>query len=74
MATLSSVQVVTVSLPVSFGLWLMMYPVLVKVRYEAFGAIFRNRDTYRKLLFSVTANWVTSHADTCDAAHLARSG
>jgi len=51
---LNSVQIVTVSLPVSFGLWFMMYPVLVKVKYESFGAIFRKRDTYRQLLFSVS--------------------
>lgn len=57
---LNSVQIVTVSLPVSFGLWFMMYPVLVKVKYESFGAIFRKRDTYRQLLFSVSANWVSS--------------
>ncbi len=56
---LNSVEIVTVSLPVSFGLWLMMYPVLVKVRYESFGVIFRKRDTYRQLLFSVSANWVS---------------
>ena len=60
-AAFNSVQIVTVSLPVSFGLWFMMYPVLVKVRYEAFGAIFRKRDTYRQLLFSVSANWVRAH-------------
>lgn len=57
---LNSVQITTVSLPVAFGLWFMMYPVLVKVRYEAFGYIFRKRDTYRQLAFSVAANWVSS--------------
>lgn len=60
-AAFNSVQIVTVSLPVSFGLWFMMYPVLVKVRYESFGAIFRKRDTYRQLLFSVSANWVSAN-------------
>jgi hypothetical protein len=57
---LNSVQLVTVSLPVSFGLWFMMYPVLVKVKYESFAAIFRKRDTYRQLLFSISANWVSA--------------
>lgn len=56
---LNSVQITTVSLPVAFGLWFMMYPVLIKVRYETFGSIFRKRDTYRQLLFSVAANWVS---------------
>ena len=67
---LNSVQIVTVSLPVSFGLWFMMYPVLVKVRYESFGAIFRKRDTYRQLLFSVSANWV-SHSQS-NLSHITR--
>ena len=50
--------VVSVSLPVAFGLWFMMYPVLVKVRWESFGDLFKLRDTYKQLAFSVLANWV----------------
>ena len=68
---LDSVQIVTVSLPVSFGLWFMMYPVLVKVRYESFGAIFRKRDTYRQLVFSVSANWVSR--SKAGRSHIPRS-
>ena len=48
--------VVSVSLPVAFGLWFMMYPVLVKVRWESFGDLFKLRDTYKQLAFSVLAN------------------
>lgn len=55
----NAVQITTVSLPVAMGLWFMMYPVLVKVRYESFGAIFRRRETYKQLAFSVAANWVS---------------
>lgn len=51
-------SVVSVSLPVAFGLWFMMYPVLVKVRWESFGNLFKLRDTYRQMAFSVLANWV----------------
>lgn len=58
---LNSVDITTVSLPVAFGLWFMMYPVLVKVKYESFGAIFRKRDTFRQLAFSILANWVSKH-------------
>jgi ACR3 family arsenite efflux pump ArsB len=50
--------VVSVSLPVAFGLWFMMYPVLVKVRWEDFGNLFKLRDTYTQMGFSVLANWV----------------
>ena len=52
--------VVSVSLPVAFGLWFMMYPVLVKVRWEDFTHLFRLRDTYRQMGFSLLANWVRS--------------
>ena len=55
---LSRIQVVNVSLPVAFGLWFMMYPVLVKVRWEEFSKLFQLRDTYRQMGFSLLANWV----------------
>lgn len=50
--------VVNVSLPVAFGLWFMMYPVLVKVRWEDFGHLLKLRDTYMQMGFSLLANWV----------------
>ena len=49
---------VNVSLPVAFGLWFMMYPVLVKVRWEDFGNLFKLRDTYLQMGFSLLANWL----------------
>lgn len=55
---LNSVDITTVSLPVAFGLWFMMYPVLVKIKYETFGVLFSKRDTFRQLAFSIIANWV----------------
>ena len=51
-------SVVSVSLPVAFGLWFMMYPVLVKVRWESFGNLFTLKDTYMQMGFSLLANWV----------------
>jgi len=57
-AALNSVQVINVGLPVAFGLWFMMWPVLVKVKYESFGAIFRLSGTWKQIAFSMAANWL----------------
>lgn len=48
----------SVSLPVAFGLWFMMWPVLVKVKYETFVRILHRRDIWKQLGFSLAANWV----------------
>ena len=55
---LRSTKILNVSLPVAFGLWFMMWPVLIKVKYEVFGELFRLRETYIQLSFSIAANWV----------------
>ncbi|MCZ7535102.1 MAG: ACR3 family arsenite efflux transporter [Acidimicrobiia bacterium] len=57
--TLDRVKIDTVSLPIAFGLFAMMYPVLAKVRYHSVGSALTDR---RSLAFSLLLNWLVGPA------------
>ena len=66
--SLSSLQIVDVSLPLFIGLLLMMYPILCKVKYEQLHILFRKNtnqqshssspSTLHIILSSTLINWV----------------
>jgi ACR3 family arsenite transporter len=57
---LNAVQVTSgTSLPIFFGLLVMMYPVLAKVRYDRIGTVTRDR---RLLVSSLILNWLVGPA------------
>lgn len=58
-AALAKVTVTGVSLPITLGLLVMMYPVLAKVRYDRLDNVTRDR---RLLIPSLVINWILGPA------------
>jgi ACR3 family arsenite transporter len=58
-AQLDALQVAGVSVPIALGLFVMMYPVLARVRYETLGAL---RAKGRVLGLSLVFNWLLGPA------------
>jgi len=53
--TLESLSTGTISWPIAVGLIVMMYPPLVKVRYEEIGKVAKNKKVFG---FSMIQNWI----------------
>ncbi|RHZ70329.1 hypothetical protein CDV55_107834 [Aspergillus turcosus] len=51
-------QFVGVSVPIAIGLLVMMYPILCKVRYESLHHVFRTRQIWIQIAFSIFVNWI----------------
>ncbi|KAL8760554.1 MAG: hypothetical protein Q9184_003265 [Pyrenodesmia sp. 2 TL-2023] len=49
---------VGVSVPIAIGLLIMMYPILLKIRYETLHHVFRTRQIWTQIAFSVFVNWI----------------
>ncbi|KAJ8101965.1 sodium bile acid symporter family-domain-containing protein [Lipomyces tetrasporus] len=49
---------VGVSIPIAVGLLVMMYPILCKVRYESLHHVFREREIWIQIAFSIFVNWI----------------
>ncbi|KAK3937061.1 sodium bile acid symporter family-domain-containing protein [Diplogelasinospora grovesii] len=51
---------VGVSVPIAIGLLVMMYPILCKVQYERLHDVFRTRQIWIQLGFSILVNWIVA--------------
>ncbi|KAG7292515.1 hypothetical protein NEMBOFW57_002550 [Staphylotrichum longicolle] len=51
---------VDVSLPIAIGLLVMMYPILCKVQYEKLHQVFKTREIWIQLGFSIIINWIVA--------------
>ena len=56
---LDTVKIDSVSLPIALGLFVMMYPVLAKVKYRSIGRVVSDR---RSLVLSLVLNWLIGPA------------
>ncbi|KAI4133815.1 MAG: hypothetical protein LQ347_002052 [Umbilicaria vellea] len=51
---------VGVSVPIAIGLLVMMYPILCKVKYETLHQVFRKREVWIQIAFSIVINWLVA--------------
>ncbi|RAK78877.1 arsenic resistance protein [Aspergillus fijiensis CBS 313.89] len=49
---------VGVSVPIAVGLLVMMYPILCKVRFESLHRVFKTREIWIQIAFSLIINWI----------------
>ncbi|KAJ5794062.1 hypothetical protein N7457_000661 [Penicillium paradoxum] len=49
---------VGVSVPIAVGLLVMMYPILCKIRFESLHHVFRTKEIWIQMAFSVLLNWI----------------
>uniref|UniRef100_A0A383W304 Arsenical-resistance protein n=1 Tax=Tetradesmus obliquus TaxID=3088 RepID=A0A383W304_TETOB len=59
---LAVLHIGNVSLPIALGLWLMMWPVLTKVRYELLGSLLTSKGALKQFGLSFVLNWVLGPA------------
>ncbi|TVY28068.1 Arsenical-resistance protein [Lachnellula hyalina] len=53
-------EFVGVSVPIAVGLLVMMYPILCKVKFETLHRVFRKREIWVQIGFSVVVNWIVA--------------
>ncbi|CAO1599417.1 MAG: hypothetical protein LQ349_002961 [Xanthoria aureola] len=49
---------VGVSIPIAAGLLVMMYPLLCKIKFESLHHVFRTREVWVQIAFSIFLNWL----------------
>ncbi|KAL8675546.1 MAG: hypothetical protein Q9168_000058 [Polycauliona sp. 1 TL-2023] len=49
---------VGVSIPIAVGLLVMMYPILCKIKFESLHHVFRTRQVWVQIAFSIFLNWI----------------
>ncbi|CAM6097975.1 unnamed protein product [Calypogeia fissa] len=59
---LQVVKLASVSLPIAIGLWVMMYPVLCRVKYELLYKMLKSGQLSKNLVLSLVLNWVVGPA------------
>jgi ACR3 family arsenite transporter len=57
-APVSAASQLTVASHTAIGLLVMMYPILCKVRYETLHRVFKTREIWVQMGFSIVLNWI----------------